>query len=673
MPEQVIEAVSRAANGPASVLGSGPLADALRRRPLPQGPTVFASDTWDGAEASRLARHRGGPVLPVLAEPGQVVVGPLVAPGRAGCPTCVDRRAWRRTPQRRADAAVRAQASPPAAGRPMPSGGLLGAVLERVVATWDRWEAASTDVPDADGDRGPAPRPVVVLDRRTLRLTIHRVLPEPGCPVCGDLPDDSPERAVVPLTSRPTGHPGGSRQRALDPAQLVRTYLDPLAGVVPEVSLSMGHGLPFAEAPVVVPGTHDLADGPMAEFGYGRTTTFDSCRDVAVTEGLERLAGQLPRGKRTVVRGSYRELAEHALDPRRLGLPPQDELTDDGPFHRYHPELALPWVWGYSLTTRRPVLVPEQFAYYGRHRLPGAGPRIAYEISNGCALGSSLEEAALHGLLEVAERDAFLLTWYTRMTPPRIDLTRCGPDVRLIEARIRHRHGCRVHAFATTVDNGVPTFWVMAEDTTGDPDRPRVVCTGGSSLVPEDGLLGALHELSQTVDYIARQYAAERDRARELTRDPDQVMTLLDHVLASATPEARPRFDFLFDRGADQGEGHGEGPGQGHGEPVAPQELAGLWWRSGESDLTASLTALVARFADCGQEVVVVDQSSAEHLAGGFRAVKVLVTGALPMVFGHRRQRFADLPRLATVPVALGRRATPLTRDEINPHPHPFP
>jgi len=33
-------------------------------------------------------------------------------------------------------------------------------------------------------------------------------------------------------------------------------------------------------------------------------------------------------------------------------------------------------------------------------------PRLVFETSNGCALGSCLEEAILHGILEVAERDA---------------------------------------------------------------------------------------------------------------------------------------------------------------------------------------------------------------------------------------------------------------------------
>lgn len=43
------------------------------------------------------------------------------------------------------------------------------------------------------------------------------------------------------------------------------------------------------------------------------------------------------------------------------------------------------------------------------------------------------------------------------------------------------------------------------------------------------------------------------------------------------------------------------------------------------------------------------------------------------MTFGHDLRRVDGLPRLYEVPRRLGHRNQPLTPDEINPHPHPFP
>ena len=51
------------------------------------------------------------------------------------------------------------------------------------------------------------------------------------------------------------------------------------------------------------------------------------------------------------------------------------------------------------------------------------GEGFVYETSNGCALGGSLEEAIFHGIMEVVERDSFLLTWYAKLPLPRLDLS----------------------------------------------------------------------------------------------------------------------------------------------------------------------------------------------------------------------------------------------------------
>jgi ribosomal protein S12 methylthiotransferase accessory factor len=43
------------------------------------------------------------------------------------------------------------------------------------------------------------------------------------------------------------------------------------------------------------------------------------------------------------------------------------------------------------------------------------------------------------------------------------------------------------------------------------------------------------------------------------------------------------------------------------------------------------------------------------------------------MTFGHRNRRLGGLDRLRTAPVRLGYRAAPLSDDDVNRDPHPFP
>ena len=71
---------------------------------------------------------------------------------------------------------------------------------------------------------------------------------------------------------------------------------------------------------------------------------------------------------------------EHALDPRDYGLY-EDEVYRRERVHPFTPDRELPWVWGYSLRDRRPVLVPEILAYF--HAPGRPQDRFLQESSSG--------------------------------------------------------------------------------------------------------------------------------------------------------------------------------------------------------------------------------------------------------------------------------------------------
>jgi ribosomal protein S12 methylthiotransferase accessory factor len=69
----------------------------------------------------------------------------------------------------------------------------------------------------------------------------------------------------------------------------------------------------------------------------------------------------------------------------------------------------------------------------------------------------------------------------------------------------------------------------------------------------------------------------------------------------------------------------------------------------------------------------VVDQTTPEMIRNGLHCVKVLIPGMLPMTFGHHLTRLTGLERVLRVPMELGYAKQPLTLEQLNPHPHPFP
>ncbi|CCK26729.1 hypothetical protein BN159_2350 [Streptomyces davaonensis JCM 4913] len=628
----------------------GALADALGSC----AAVLVASDTADTTgygDLRKAAEAAGVPWIPLRTEADAIHVGPVVGDA---CPTCAD---WRRrlardkgqhheTLRARHGTALAVQLSP-----------LRTRTAAAVAAE------LAVDLLDASLSGRGVPEDVAVGRRRddrfvrvdlaSLAVSSHRYLPYSLCEDCGGLPPDGPEAARILPAARPKPAPDVFRVQNVvaREGELYDIYVDRAAGVVPSVDDERGGPLPRAVAPL------SSLRGNSSQHGWGRTTDYRTSRITAVLEALERFGGEQPRGRRTTVTASRRELGERALDPHLFGLYPDDRYDLPGfPYIRYHEDLVMPWVWGWSFARAEPVLVPERYAYYAAHSHDD--PRFVYEISNGCAMGGCLEEAVLCGLLEVAERDAFLMTWYGRMPIPRVDPGSARDrSIPMMIEHLRHRTGYEVQLYSATLEQGVPCFWAVGLDALGDPGRPRVLCAGGSALLAEKAVVNVLHEMAHLLEHAKIYDAAERERAGRMVRDPSQVKVMGDHSVLYSHEDAFDRFEFLL--------------GEREARPFASFEEQWRW--PAHTDLRADLEEMLRRYLDRGLDVVVVDQTTPEHRAGGFACVKVMVPGTLPMTFGHQNRRVDGIPRLLRVPYELGYRDRELTPADINPHPHPFP
>ncbi|MFG2617123.1 TOMM precursor leader peptide-binding protein [Streptomyces sp. NPDC048507] len=605
------------------------------------GRAVVVLDDWDLETAAELSRHAlRHPVtlVPVRGDGALTVVGPVLRPGAVGCLSCSEYR-------RLATIGGRVPWHSPGlrlAGRPSP------ALADAVAAL----AAGLAAAPAPAADAGAAVR-VVHNGRAT--WSDHVLRPVGGCAVCLPLPDDDPGAARPRWAGRPLPDPlvlrgpGGRTDRAALRAELYDERFGPVGRVVrTEDSV---HSLTSAYVTL----GRSLPDG-----GYGRSGDYDSSERVALFEGVERLTGMSPHGRRTVLRSSYAALGpERAVDPERLGLPdPAHHGHPASPTVPYAPELELDWVYGWSLTGARSVAVPEHVAYWD----PSPGrPRVVYECSSGCGLGNSPEEAALYGLFEVAERDAFLMAWYARTPLRRVALPEDDLEVMHLADRAELA-GYELTLLDATNDFGVPAVVVVVRH--GDPRSaaPQVFVAAGAHHDPRVAIRSAVVEAVTNVFNAAQRLRAEPGvcdprRLRPMLEQPELVRTLGDHTALYGLPQARPRLDFLFgdDRPTPWREVWPGAP-----EPVA--DLAGL------------LGTTVRRLAGAGLEVIVVGQDDpGVRRRLGLHTAKAVVPGALPMTFGHVNRRTRGLARLLEVPHRLGRAPGPLRHDELALHPHPFP
>ncbi|BCU81470.1 hypothetical protein JIR001_12530 [Polycladomyces abyssicola] len=599
-------------------------------------------DTWHPSvhhKAEEVLQPTGIPWLRGFVSFGEGVVGPLVRPGTPGCSQCAD---WRRLMAGFDRKEMWGLQQMLTANGGMPR--------DAWASRTGLWQMAHLIAAEAQrvlqGRRAHLEGQLFLINLKTLKNSRHFFLPDPQCPVCGGLPDDSPTAARISLQPSPKINADSFRCRSIDDLKdvLVQDYLDSRTGLLN----GKMHDLmsPFADASVNLPlFTED-------EGAAGRTHSYAESVLTAILEGLERYCGLTPRGKRTVIHDSYRNLADQALNPVKVGVHAKEQYERPGfPFQPFDPDRPIDWVWGYSLLEERPILVPQLLAYYSL----GCGGGFVYETSNGCALGGSLEEAIFYGIMEVLERDSFLMTWYAQLPIPRLDPSSADDqELRLMIDRLKVVAGYDLYLFNSTMEHGIPSVWALAKNR--KQNGVNLICAAGTHLDPLRAVKSAIHELAGMMLMLDEKFEANREKAEQMLHDPFLVQQMEDHSMLYSLPQAEERLQFLLDENR---------PLRTFDEEFERSER--------HADLTDDLKDILQVFRRLNLDVIVVDQTTPELKRNGLHCVKVLIPGMLPMTFGHHLTRVTGLERVLRVPVELGYAKQPLTVEQLNPHPHPFP
>ncbi|MFE2929607.1 TOMM precursor leader peptide-binding protein [Streptomyces sp. NPDC059278] len=591
------------------------------------------------------------PAVPVRLYGRHAVVGPF-APGAGTAPVCVRclERRWQAVRSVALREALELGSGTRAAGAsPYPTPFAVHALAALVAA-----RLAGT------GPRTGSRPAVHLVDLETLTVRHYPFVPDPECPRCGTSEPDTADAAELVLRPAPKRRPGGFRVRDIEAYDLpVEPYANPVCGslgpsVVQDVS---------STSTSATIGCFSMRSGEYLRetFWGGHADSYAESMRIGVLEGLERYAGMRSRAKRSGTTDSLNALrarGEHVLDPRTCGL-----YSDA--FHRANPRVVpftpdrqIPWVQGWSLRDRRTVLVPEVLTYY---HAPGLENRFVQESSNGCASGGCLEEAVYFGLMEVVERDAFLLTWYGRAALPEIDpATSRRPATRQMIDRLE-MYGYEARFFDTRITFPVPVVTGVAVRRDGGTG---LMCFGaGAGLDPEAALAGALCEIATDAVNLAHRTERDRERLRAMAADFDRVEALHDHPLVYGLPEMGHHAHFLTGvPGAPRPPKHSFDELYGNGSVLPVSD-----------DLREDLTRCVDAVTAEGFDVIVVDQTMPEQRELGLTTVSVLVPGLLPIDFGRSRQRALGMDRLRTALRAAGLRDRDLTDADLNPAPHPFP
>jgi ribosomal protein S12 methylthiotransferase accessory factor len=599
-------------------------------------------DAWHPsklAEAEAVFQSAGVPWMRGFISFGEGIIGPLVRPGVPGCSQCADSRRLM-------------------AGRDRQQTWMLQRRLSETEGLHrDAWASrtgllqmthllVSESQRVLQSTRSHLENKVCILDMKTLKCTRHFFLPEPQCAVCGRLPDDTREAATITLQPNPKISEDSYRCRSLDDMEeaLVDDYLDYRIGFVNGRMADIIS--PFADVTVNLPLF------AQDELTAGRTHSYKNSELAAIMEGLERYCGMTPRGKRSVIRDSYHHLADQALNPVAVGLYSEEQYKQAGfPFQPFDPDQLIDWVWGYSFLHETPILVPQTLAYYSA----SCGSGFVYETSNGCALGGSLEEAIFYGIMEVVERDSFLMTWYAQLPLPRLDLFSAkDQELELMIHRLQSVAEFDLSVYNATMENGIPSIWALAKNR--NSKGLNLLCAAGAHPDPVRAVKGALHELSGMMLTLGEKFEENREKYVQMLDDPTQVKEMDDHSMLYGLPQAQERLQFLLKENR---------PLRLFEEEFKRKTI--------HSDLTDDLRDVIHQFRRLNLDIIAVDQTTPELRRNSLHCVKVLIPGMLPMTFGYHLTRVTGLERVLRVPVELGYAKQPLHVKQLNSHPHPFP
>jgi putative methanogenesis marker protein 1 len=287
-------------------------------------------------------------------------------------------------------------------------------------------------------------------------------------------------------------------QRTVDPSTTLRR-VEPLCKIAGVTRVADITGLDRVGIPVFSSIRPNAESGAITVYN-GKGASTEQAKVSAIMEALERYSGEV-RGDSIVRKGIEDMLAsENAIDPRSLILP---QSTASLVMQR-----NVGWVKGFDLMEREDVFVPASAVFHpydSRLDLP-----LFRTNTNGLASGNTMEEAVVHALCEVVERDAWSICEAKRR--PVADIEPPTDDA-LIQSMLQRftSQGIEVHLKDLTSDVGLPTFAAAADDVR--LQDPALLCLGmGTHLSPRITVIRALTEVAQS--RLTQIHGAREDTTR---------------------------------------------------------------------------------------------------------------------------------------------------------------
>jgi len=459
---------------------------------------------------------------PIGAQP---LIGPLFRPGQGPCWACL--AFWMRN-NRPVEELLRRRIGGP---RPfaLPDGSLEASV--QLAVELGALVMARNLVATGSSSAMPWRPELLALDLESFQTTAHTVVRRPQCSACGR-PDrmSTIGRRPIELLAVPKSPctDGGHRQRT--PREIYERYrhlVSPFTGPVTHVVPAPGRDTEiravYGSGYMICPRDQVPNTNVFDKVCAGKGRSAEQAKASALCEALERFSG-VYQGDEARVPASRQELGAPAIAPTDLlnfsasQSQARERLNRDKAYRRDRiPEplddkTTIDWTHAWSLTHDERRYVPLTYCY---SEAPiECGTIYCSPCGNGVAAGACLEEAILHGLLELVERDAASIWWYNRVSRPAIDIESFGDSYFDAVSDDYDRLGWKMWVLDLTHDIPIPSYVAIAHRSEDD----HFSIGFGTHVEPRIAVQRALTELNQLFEPNSERVAPwdhERLRDRE--------------------------------------------------------------------------------------------------------------------------------------------------------------
>lgn len=254
---------------------------------------------------------------------------------------------------------------------------------------------------------------------------------------------------------------------------------------------------------------------PTAEYGGvsiygGKGISKSHAKASAMMEGFERYSAERQDSDESIV-ATIEEISNKGkyINPESLNLPKDFKKKDIN-------LMNLEWNLAHDLITNDDYYIPTNAIYH-----PYISEKNVESLfksnTNGLASGNILEEAILHGILEIIERDAWSIFELTHKNYSQINLDTIKSEIINETINKFTSKGINIKLMNLTADINIPTIAASADDTI-TKDAGLLTLGIGTHLDPEVAVLRALTEVAQsraTQINGAREDTVRADFARE--------------------------------------------------------------------------------------------------------------------------------------------------------------